>query len=142
MIAPLVGQGAPELLGLNGVGPEAAGQLLVTAGQNPQRLWAEAVFAVLCGVAPLPASSGRIRRHRLNRGGDRQANSALHRIVICRLRWDQRGRTYVERRAGEGMSKTVSMGCLKRHVARDICNALTRQNIHAAASGHSLTAAA
>jgi transposase len=84
---------------------DVAGQLLVTAGDNPQRLHSEAAFAMLCGAAPLPASSGRTHRHRLNRGGDRQANAALYRIVLCRLRWDLRTRAYALRRTTEGMSK-------------------------------------
>jgi transposase len=88
LIAPLVTAISPALLGLNGIGPDVAGQLLVTAGENPQRLRSQAAFAMLCGAAPLPASSGRTHRHRLNRGGDRQANAALYRIVLCRLRWD------------------------------------------------------
>ncbi|RMI26231.1 IS110 family transposase [Streptomyces triticirhizae] len=142
LIAPLVEQAAPDLLALNGVGHEVAGQLLVTAGQNPERLKSEAAFAMLCGVAPLPASSGRTHRHRLNRGGDRQANSALHRIVICRLRWDQRTKTYVERRTKEGMSKKEIMRCLKRYVARDVFHALTRQNTRATTPDQPLRAAA
>jgi transposase len=81
-------------MGLSGVGTDVAGQLLVTAGDNPQRLRSEAAFAMLCGAAPLPASSGRTHRHRLNRGGDRQANAALYRVVLCRLRWDPRTRAY------------------------------------------------
>lgn len=142
LIAPLVEDAAPDLLALNGVGHEVAGQLLVTAGQNPERLTSEAAFAMLCGVAPLPASSGRTHRHRLNRGGDRQANSALHRIVICRLRWDKRTKTYVDRRTQEGMSKKEIMRCLKRYVARDVFNALTRQNTHTAATEHPAATAA
>ena len=83
---------------LHGVETNIAGQLLVTAGDNPERLRSESAFAMLVGVAPLPASSGRTHRHRLNRGGDRQANAALYRIVCCRLRWDARTRAYAERR--------------------------------------------
>ncbi|WP_285637452.1 transposase, partial [Actinoallomurus iriomotensis] len=120
LIDPLVTAINPTLLQLNGVGPDVAGQLLVTAGDNPDRLRSEAAFAMLCGVAPLPASSGRTHRHRLNRGGDRQANSALHRIVVCRLRWDPRTRVYMQRRTKEGMSKPEIMRCLKRYVAREI----------------------
>lgn len=142
LIAPLVEEVAPDLLALNGVGYEVAGQLLVTAGQNPQRLRSEAAFAMLCGVAPLPASSGRTHRHRLNRGGDRQANSALHRIVICRLRWDERTKVYVQRRTQEGMSKKEIMRCLKRYVARDVFRALNRENTRAATTNQSSTAAA
>ena len=112
-IAPLVEELAPDLLKLEGVGTASAGELLVTAGENPDRLRSEASFAMLCGACPLPASSGKTRRHRLNRGGNRQANSALHIIVLCRMRTDPRTRTYVERRTGEGLSKREVMRCLK-----------------------------
>jgi len=114
----------PTLCGLLGVGPDVAGQLLVTAGQNPDRMRSEAAFAMLCGAAPLPASSGRTHRHRLNRGGDRQANAALYRIVLCRLRWDPRARSYAQRRTTEGMSKKEIIRCLKRYVAREVYTAL------------------
>jgi transposase len=124
LIAPLVEAINPALLELNGVGHEVAGQLLVTAGGNPDRLRTEAAFAMLCGVAPLPASSGRTHRHRLNRGGDRQANLALYRIVLSRLRWDPRTRAYMERRTKEGMSKKEIIRCLKRYVAREVYRVL------------------
>jgi transposase len=124
LITPLVQTINPALTRLCGVGPDVAGQLLVTAGDNPQRLCSEAAFAMLCGAAPLPASSGRTNRHRLNRGGDRQANAALHRIVLCRLRWDSRTRAYVERRTAEGMSKKEIIRCLKRYLAREVYTAL------------------
>ena len=124
-IAPLVEELAPDLLKLEGVGIASAGELLVTAGENPDRLRSEASFAMLCGACPLPASSGKTQRHRLNRGGNRQANSALHMIVVCRMRIDQRTRTYVERRTGEGLSKREVMRCLKRYVAREIYRVLT-----------------
>jgi transposase len=116
----LVREAAPNLVALHGVGTDTAGQLLVTAGDNPHRLHAEAAFANLCGVAPLPASSGKTRRHRLSRSGDRQANAALHRIVICRLRWNPETQYYMERRTKEGLSKREIIRCLKRFVARDI----------------------
>lgn len=125
LINPLVTDLAPNLLALTGIGPDNAGQLLVTAGDNPDRLTSEAAFAMLCGAAPLPASSGRTHRHRLNRGGDRQANAALHRIVICRLRWDQRTRDYMHRRTTEGLTKKEIIRCLKRYVAREIYQNLT-----------------
>jgi transposase len=125
LIAPLVEQINPRLTTLNGIGPDVAGQLLVTAGDNPDRLHSEAAFAMLCGAAPLPASSGKTNRHRLNRGGDRHANAALYRIVICRLRWDQRTRDYTERRTKEGLSKKEIIRCLKRYVAREVYEALT-----------------
>jgi transposase len=125
LIAPLVADIAPALLALNGVGSDVAGQLLVSAGENPERLRSEAAFAMLCGAAPIPASSGRTHRHRLNRGGDRSANSALYRIVLCRLRWDPRTRHYMERRTKEGLSKKEIIRCLKRYVAREIYQVLT-----------------
>jgi transposase len=124
LIGPLVIAINPTLIGLSGVGTDVAGQLLVTAGDNPQRLRSEAAFAMLCGAAPLPASSGRTHRHRLNRGGDRQANAALYRIVLCRLRWDPRTRAYAQRRTTEGMSKPEIIRCLKRYIAREIYTAL------------------
>ena len=105
-------------MGLSGVGTDVAGQLLVTAGDNPQRLRSEAAFAMLCGAAPLPASSGRTHRHRLNRGGDRQANAALYRVVLCRLRWDPRTRAYAQRRTTEGMSKPEIIRCLGHYFHR------------------------
>lgn len=110
----------PALLDLPGVGVEVAGQLLVTAGGNPDRVRTEPAFAMLCGVAPLPASSGRTRRHRLNRGGDRQANAALHTVVLSRLRWDPRTQAYAARRTTEGLSKKEIKRCLKRMIARQI----------------------
>lgn len=123
-LLPLVTLAAPALLALNGVGVEVAAQLLATAGDNPDRLSSEAAFAHLCGVAPLPASSGRTDRHRLNRGGDRAANSALHTITLCRMRWDPRTRAYVTRRTAQGLSKKEIIRCLKRYIARDVHTAL------------------
>jgi transposase len=120
LIGPLVAQLNPDLLARAGVGPDVAGQLLVTAGQNTDRLHSEAAFAMLCGAAPLPASSGRTHRHRLNRGGDRQANAALHRVVLSRIRWDPRTRAYVARRTTEGLSKKDIIRCLKRMIAREL----------------------
>jgi transposase len=125
LITPLVRRINPTLYAIFGVGPDTAGQLLVTAGNNPDRLRSEAAFAMLCGAAPLPASSGRTNRHRLNRGGDRQANAALYRIVLTRLRHDPRTRAYAERRTTEGLSKKEIIRCLKRYVAREIYDALT-----------------
>lgn len=127
-IGPLVQQAAPELLALYGVGPQTAGQLLATAGDNPERMRSEAAFAHLTGTAPIPASSGRTHRHRLNRGGDRAANHALHTIVLVRMRHDPRTRTYVQRRTREGLSKKDIMRCLKRFVAREVYHALTQHN--------------
>jgi transposase len=121
LITPL----APTLLALTGVGLDVAGQLLVTAGDNPDRIGSEAAFAHLCGAAPIPASSGKTTgRHRLNRGGDRAANAALYRIVMCRLRWDPATRRYVERRTHEGKTKKDIIRCLKRYIAREVYNAI------------------
>jgi transposase len=120
MIKPLVTALAPQLLDRTGIGIEIAGQLLVTAGDNPDRLRSEASFAMLCGVAPLPASSGMTRRHRLNRGGDRQANSALHLAVISRIRIDKRTQAYVAKKTAEGHSKLEIIRCLKRYLAREV----------------------
>jgi transposase len=120
LIEPLVTALAPQLLERVGIGIEVAGQLLVTAGDNRERLRSDAGFAMLCGVAPLPASSGMTQRHRLNRGGDRQANSALHLAVITRMRVDQRTRSYVAKKTAEGHSKLEIIRCLKRYLAREI----------------------
>ena len=119
-IVPLVEELAPSLLELKGVGTENAGAVMVAVGDNPDRLRSEASFAMMCGVCPIPASSGKTQRHRLNRGGNRQANSDLHRVVVCRMRTDERTRGYVARRTLEGLSKREIMRCLKRYVAREI----------------------
>lgn len=116
----LTAQTAPKLLAAAGVGPEVAAQLLITAGDNPRRLTDQASFALLAGVAPLQASSGRTQRHRLNRGGDRQANRALHTVALSRMSHDQRTRDYVARRTAEGLSKPEIMRCLKRYIAREL----------------------
>ncbi len=120
VLRPLVTETAPDLVALHGVGPDTAGALVAAAGDNPDRLRNEATFAHLCGVSPLDASSGKQLRHRLNRGGDRQANSALWRIVVTRLASDPRTRRYVERRCKEGLTKAEAMRCLKRYVAREV----------------------
>lgn len=111
---------APELVARNGVGYETAGQLLVTAGDNPERLTSERSFAALCASTPVQASTGRTNRHRLNRGGDRQANSALWTIVLVRMGTDPRTKAYVEKRTADGLSKREIMRCLKRYVAREL----------------------
>jgi transposase len=121
----LVTSVAPTLVALPGVGVDTAGQLLVTAGDNPQRLRGEASFAHLCGTAPIPASSGRTHRHRLNRGGDRQANHALWRIALVRMRCHPPTRAYVQRRTNQGLSKLDIMRCLKRYIAREVYHHLT-----------------
>ncbi|TCP46776.1 transposase [Tamaricihabitans halophyticus] len=130
LIAPLVHAINPHLCHLSGVGPDVAGQLLVTAGDNTHRLHSEAAFAMLCGAAPLPASSGNTHRHRLNRGGDRQANAALHRIALCRLRWDHHTRNYAQQRTHQGKTKKEIIRCLKRYIAREIYNTLNQTTPH------------
>ena len=116
----LVTAAAPSLVALFGVGTDTAGALIVAAGDNPQRLRSEASFAALCGVNPLPASSGRTTRHRLNRGGDRTANQALWRIALVRMAHDPETRTYVDKRTEQGLSKREIIRCLKRYIARQV----------------------
>lgn len=128
-LGPLVAQAAPELVALLGVGTETAGQLLITAGDNPERLRSEASFAHLCAAAPVPASSGRTNRHRLDRGGDRAANNALHMIALVRMRYDDRTKDYVARRTAQGMSKKDILRCLKRFIAREVYKHLTSPRI-------------
>jgi transposase len=121
LIGPLVTARAPGLLALHGVGPDTAAMLLVAAGDHPERLRSESSWAHLCGVAPIPASSGKTAgRYRLNRGGDRQANSALWRIVIVRMSSHPATRAYADRRSKEGLSKKEIIRCLKRYVAREV----------------------
>ena len=119
---------APELTGAYCIGPNTAAALLITAGDNPERMKSEPAFAALCGVSPVPASSGKTNRHRLNRGGDRRANAALHQIVIVRLRHDARTRAYMERRTKEGKGKMEIIRCLKRIVAREVFKILRNIN--------------
>ena len=107
----LTAQAAPRLRQLCGVGPEIAGALLVAAGDNPGRLHREAAFSMLCGASPIQASSGKTVRHRLNRGGNRQANTALSQIVVVRLRWHQPTRDYLARRTTQGLSKKEIIRC-------------------------------
>jgi transposase len=111
---------APKLRALLGVGPDSAAALLIAAGDNPTRLTSDAAFAALCGACPVQASSGKTVRHRLNRGGDRQANAALHRIVLVRLRWHQPTRDYAARRTAQGRTNREIMRCLKRYLAREV----------------------
>ena len=119
-LSTLVAATAPRLIELYGVGTHTAAVLLVAAGDNAGRITSEAAFAHLCGVAPIQASSGKTIRHRLNRGGNRQANHALWRIVFTRMSSDPRTRAYVERRLTEGRSKPEIMRVLKRYVAREV----------------------
>ena len=126
LIRPLIRQTAPGLLEVYGVGFNTAAKLLVAAGDNPERIRSEAAFAHLCGVAPIPASSGKTIRHRLNRGGNRQANSALYHIVLTRMKHDQATRDYVARRLKEGKTIGEIARILKRYAAREVFKHLPR----------------
>ncbi len=120
----LVAQTAPALVAVHGVGVDTAATLLVAVGQDPRRLKSEAAFAHLCGVAPIPASSGKVVRYRLNRRGNRDANRALHVVAAERMSRDERTRSYVARRTSEGKSKRETMRCLKRYIARELYGVL------------------
>jgi transposase len=125
-LEPLVKATAPALVAQLGIGVQSAAQLLVTAGDNPERLRSEGSFAHLCGVAPLPASSGkRVDRHRLNKGGDRDANCALHMIAVNRLSRCERTRAYVQKRSPDGKADLDILRRLKRYIAREVYNILT-----------------
>lgn len=124
-LAALLPRVLPRTIALFGVGPDTASQLLATAGDNIDRITTDAHFAHLCGAAPIEASSGRSDRHRLNRGGDRQANAALYRIAIVRMRHCPRTRTYVTKRTTEGKTKRDIIRCLKRYIAREVFKTLT-----------------
>ena len=126
----LVAQVAPQLLAVEGVSTDTAASLLIAAGDDPERLKNEAAFAHLCGAAPIPASSGKTVRHRLNRHGDRDANRALYVIAICRMSHDERTRTYVARRTKEGKTKKEIIRCLKRYIAREVYRILASLSLH------------
>jgi transposase len=128
-LTTLVNETAPALIARIGVGTDTASALLVAAGDNPGRLRNEATFAHLCGASPIDASSGTQQRHRLNRGGDRQANSALWKIVITRMVYDPRTRDYIDRRIKEGLTKKEAIRCLKRYIAREVYNHLPRSDL-------------
>ncbi|WP_371129459.1 transposase [Streptomyces sp. TLI_105] len=119
-LARLVERHAPQLLDVVGIGPDTAVTLLITMGDNPERLGSEASFAALCGVSPVERSSGARQYRRLNRGGDRQANAALHRIAQTRLRFDPRTQEYYERRTQQGKTRREIVRCLKRYAAREV----------------------
>ena len=129
ILKPLVIETAPRLVGTLGVGTDAASALLVTAGDNPERLHDEAAFAHLCGASPIEVSSGKQERHRLNRSGDRQANSALWHIVITRMVYDPRTTEYINRRTKEGLTKREAVRCLKRYVAREVFSLLPHEKL-------------
>jgi transposase len=120
----LVREVAPELISLPAIGTDHAATLLLVAGDNPERLGSEASFASLCGVSPIEASSGKMVRHRLNRGGNRDANRALHMICMVRMGMDRRTREYVAKRTQEGKSKREIIRCLKRYVSREVYRVL------------------
>jgi transposase len=120
----LVAQAAPELVSLAGICTDNAATLLIVAGDNPERLRSETSFASLCGVSPIEASSGKVVRHRLNRGGNREANRALYMICLARMRRDRRTQDYVARRTAEGKSKREIIRCLKRYIAREVYRVL------------------
>jgi transposase len=123
-LTPLVTTAAPRTTALLGISTGHAGQLLLTAGQNIDRLHSEGAFAALCGTSPIPVASGKRGRYRLNPGGDRQANCALHLIAVCRLRYCPKTRAYAERRTTEGKTKKEIMRCLKRYIAREVYRSL------------------
>jgi transposase len=151
-LRPIVAEHFPALLGLHGVGPHSAAQLLMAAGDNADRLHSEAAFAKLCGACPRPASSGKTIRFRLDRSGSRNANRALYRIAIVRMRYDDTTKRYVARRLAEGKTKAEIIRCLKRFVAREVFAAIinppdkipTGQDLRAArvTAGVTLTALA
>ena len=126
----LVAQAAPQLLAVEGVSTDTAASLLIAAGDDPERLKNEAAFAHLCGAAPIPASSGKTVRHRLNRHGDRDANRALYVIAMCRMSRDERTRTYVARRTKEGKTKKEIIRCLKRYIAREVYRVLASLSLN------------
>jgi transposase len=119
-LSTLVKRAAPKTLALLGVGIIHTAQMLITAGQNIERLHSENAFAHMCGADPIEASSGKTERHRLNPGGDRDANRTLYLIAVVRLRYCQRTRAYTARRTGDGKSKKEIIRCLKRYIAREI----------------------
>jgi transposase len=122
----LVSAAAPALTAARGVAAATAAEMLLLVGDNPERIRSEGALAKLCGACPIPASSGRTRRHRLNRGGNRQANAALHRVVVTRMRLHRPTIDYVGRRTREGKTKAEIMRCLKRYVAREIFGLLRK----------------
>ena len=124
VLAQLTTAAAPELTAAFAVGPDTAAEMLIVAGDNPDRIHSEAAFARLCGVAPIPASSGMTTRHRLNRGGHRQANAALYRVVIVRMQHHEPTKAYVARRTREGKTKAEIIRCLKRLLARELWAAM------------------
>ena len=128
VLQTLTERAAPELTSAFGIGADSAAELLIVAGDNPERIRSEAAFAKLCGVCPIPASSGKTTRHRLYRGGHRHANAALHRITLIRMRFHEPTINYVTRRTKEGKTKSEIMRCLKRFIAREIYHIIAENN--------------
>jgi transposase len=126
----LVAEVAPELVAMEGVGTDTAASLLMAAGDNPERLKNEAAFAHLCGAAPIPASSGKSVRHRLNRHGNRDANRVLYVIAVCRMSRNERTRTYVVKRTAEGKTKKEIIRCLKRYIAPEVYRILASLSLN------------
>jgi transposase len=120
LLGELTGQFVPQLVTAFGIGADTAAEMLIVAGDNIDRVRSEPAWARLCGVSPIPASSGMTNRHRLNRGGHRQANAALYRAVIVRMQHHQPTRAYVARRTAEGKTKAEIIRCLKRLLAREV----------------------
>jgi len=132
----LTEQTAPALVEAFGIGPDVAGELLVAAGDNTDRIRSESAFAKLCGVAPIPASSGKTSgRYRINRGGNRQANAALYRAVIVRMRWHEPTIAYVKKRTADGLSKRDIIRCLKRYLVREVYRLLPPPSVSNLVSG-------
>lgn len=125
-IKSLVIESYPSLIGAEGISAITAARLIVAVGSNPERMKSEAAFSMLCGTSPIPASSGKTNgRHRLNRGGDRQANRAIHEIARARMTFDGRTKAYIARKTSEGMTKKEAVRCLCRFIAREVFRLMT-----------------
>ena len=120
----MVREKAPDLLKAHGISTITVAELLVLVGDNPERIKSEAALAKLCGVCPIPASSGKTNRMRLNRGGNRQANAAIYRVAIVRMRDDERTKAYAARRISEGKARREIVRCIKRYIVREVYRAL------------------
>lgn len=116
----LVREKAPELMKSHGISTMTVAEMLILVGDNPERIKSEAALAKLCGVCPIPASSGKTNRMRLNRGGNRQANAAIYRVAIVRMRDDERTKAYAVRRTSEGKTRREIVRCIKRYIVREI----------------------
>ena len=116
----MVRERAPELMASHGISTMTVAEMLILVGDNPERIKSEAALARMCGVCPIPASSGKTNRMRLNRGGNRQANAALYRVAVVRMRDDQTTKAYAARRTAEGKSRREIVRCIKRYIVREI----------------------